>query len=369
MRNPLILCGEQFGLQTFRDRAFEIGGFPPPLLLHRPHSMRATKQGRPPKDGEALCPAGNFSGVAQARRIMDIPWMSGRELSQSIPPAYTEWLGQQAALALGWNLLPQARTGSARSADGATTESEIEPALFRGDSAEESAAGVGAVPTELEVKPLPTQEDSVLESAVGVKSATAESEIESAPTRKDGRAGTRSWCRWYCRTGAERGLLLVPVVPPPNTIPNLRPSRQQRPRQLMAVISGIFMSPPPGTRVPALRDLPLSGLILEPCSGEGAIASILKLAGLKTIANDLNPIIEADFHFDATDDWTGFPQVDWVVTNPPFSAAFEILKKAYAQARVGVAFFLRQTFTLANTGSRSVAGEKSPSSPNRSSPL
>ncbi|ANT42057.1 hypothetical protein PBI_PAPEZ_90 [Mycobacterium phage Papez] len=37
---------------------------------------------------------GNFSGVAQAREAMGIDWMTRDELRESIPPAYTEFIGQ-----------------------------------------------------------------------------------------------------------------------------------------------------------------------------------------------------------------------------------------------------------------------------------
>jgi DNA (cytosine-5)-methyltransferase 1 len=33
--------------------------------------------------------------VADAQIAMDIDWMTQKELSQAIPPAYTEWLGKQ----------------------------------------------------------------------------------------------------------------------------------------------------------------------------------------------------------------------------------------------------------------------------------
>jgi DNA (cytosine-5)-methyltransferase 1 len=49
--------------------------------------------GRPPKPGDIVQVVGHFSGVAYARKAMGIDWMVRDELSESIPPAYAEWIG------------------------------------------------------------------------------------------------------------------------------------------------------------------------------------------------------------------------------------------------------------------------------------
>jgi DNA (cytosine-5)-methyltransferase 1 len=38
----------------------------------------------------------NFSGVAQARKAMDIDWMMRDELREAIPPAYAKFIGEAA---------------------------------------------------------------------------------------------------------------------------------------------------------------------------------------------------------------------------------------------------------------------------------
>lgn len=93
--NPVVLCGAMFpGLLTYRHRLFETSeAISPPL--HPEHLTPTTKMGRRPVPGEFMHVVGNFSGVAQARTAMGIDWMSRDELSESIPPAYTEFIGTQ----------------------------------------------------------------------------------------------------------------------------------------------------------------------------------------------------------------------------------------------------------------------------------
>lgn len=94
-----------------------------------------------------------------------------------------------------------------------------------------------------------------------------------------------------------------------------------------------------------LRDVEIGGTVLEPCNGAGAITRVLiREAGLSVDTNDVDTAREADTHMDATrpEAWQFFADsYDWIVTNPPFSSAFEIVSQAYAAARVGVAALLR----------------------------
>lgn len=95
---------------------------------------------------------------------------------------------------------------------------------------------------------------------------------------------------------------------------------------------------------PAIR----GARVLEPCSGDDAIARVLCEEFSCTVAtNDIDTRHPAQTHFDATQAWywrDHAPQVDYVVTNPAFDSGFEILKHAYAHARVGVVFLVRTTF-------------------------
>lgn len=97
-----------------------------------------------------------------------------------------------------------------------------------------------------------------------------------------------------------------------------------------------------------LRYVNLSGVIGEPCTGHGAIASLLQYCpNIKIWTNDIDPNKPADFHYDATlnESWEKLPECDWVVTNPPYSDfAAPIIINAHAKTRVGVVAFLLTSF-------------------------
>lgn len=93
LNDPFELCGAMFGLGTYRHRLFETN-FYVPVPEHPQHVARTTKMGRKPIDGEMMHIVGNFSGVEKAKKAMGIDWMTRDGLRESIPPAYTEWIGQ-----------------------------------------------------------------------------------------------------------------------------------------------------------------------------------------------------------------------------------------------------------------------------------
>ena len=92
--SPITLCGAMFGLETYRHRLFE-SNVPMVAPDHPEHVARNTKMGRPPRPGEFMHVVGNFSGVARARGVMDMPWASRDGLREAIPPTYAEWVGHQ----------------------------------------------------------------------------------------------------------------------------------------------------------------------------------------------------------------------------------------------------------------------------------
>lgn len=92
--------------------------------------------------------------------------------------------------------------------------------------------------------------------------------------------------------------------------------------------------------------MPTPSSIFEPCVGDGAIARELQQRGHRVSTNDLDTSRAADVHFDATDVWplmVTIERPDWVITNPPFSAAYRILRRAIASAS-SVAMLLRLSF-------------------------
>jgi len=95
LRQPVTLCGADFGLRTYRHRLFESSAHIVRPCDHAEHSALLAKMGRPPKPDEYMHVVGHFSDVAAAREAMGIDWMSRDELAESIPPAMTEWIGRQ----------------------------------------------------------------------------------------------------------------------------------------------------------------------------------------------------------------------------------------------------------------------------------
>lgn len=107
-----------------------------------------------------------------------------------------------------------------------------------------------------------------------------------------------------------------------------------------------FYETPPWMTRALLRYVKISGRVYEPCVGDHSIGSVLADAGLHVISNDIDSSKAASHHFDASTEaaWTCLREpVDWVVTNPPYTAPLpmEILKRALTHARVGVALMLR----------------------------
>jgi len=93
---PIMLCGTQFDLKVYRHRYFQSNQmlFPPPHYSHSDSWPVRTGNKEISKNG-FMTIAGHHSHAEKGKVAMGIDWMNGNELSQAIPPAYTEWIGKQ----------------------------------------------------------------------------------------------------------------------------------------------------------------------------------------------------------------------------------------------------------------------------------
>jgi DNA (cytosine-5)-methyltransferase 1 len=89
--NPVVLCGSMFGLGVIRHRLFECS-FELSNDRKCNHTGKfytvLTKSCRPSGDMFAK------SSVANGRVAMQADWMTQREMGESIPPAYTKFIGE-----------------------------------------------------------------------------------------------------------------------------------------------------------------------------------------------------------------------------------------------------------------------------------
>lgn len=97
MRNAVTLCGTMFpGLRVIRHRLFE-ASFPIDQPAHPPHPLVFTHDKRKAHYGKldqdtafVQVTGGGNATVANKAAAMRIDWMTGAELNEAIPPAYTE---------------------------------------------------------------------------------------------------------------------------------------------------------------------------------------------------------------------------------------------------------------------------------------
>lgn len=102
------------------------------------------------------------------------------------------------------------------------------------------------------------------------------------------------------------------------------------------------------------NDPRIEGTLLEPCVGSGAIVEAHSRYSRQWhpsewqqpvrepwITNDLDEKWPAHSHVDARQFSLPHREIDWTVSNPPFTPAIEIIENALRFSRVGVAMHLR----------------------------
>lgn len=113
--DPITLCGSMFpGLGVWRHRLFEVN-FPvrQPECQHNrvPFPIDVTGTGGPCLT--RTTPGGGIHrkprNMAQAKEVMGIDWMIRKEITQAIPPAYSEYIGNEYNESL--NLTPKNGAG------------------------------------------------------------------------------------------------------------------------------------------------------------------------------------------------------------------------------------------------------------------
>lgn len=111
LHDPLVLCGSMFHLRApdldgtplalRRHRLFEsnLWLLPPGGCMHDSTRVAGVYGGgsrSPNAPSRMTNRRGGYVPVAEvSRALLGIDWMNRDELAQSIPPAYTEWLGHQ----------------------------------------------------------------------------------------------------------------------------------------------------------------------------------------------------------------------------------------------------------------------------------
>jgi len=133
LKSPARLCGISFGLKVYRHRLFESNFtiLTPPHQHHeqvicggRNLKSRARRNtwnrsgNRINMDNGFCSVTGDIGTSAVVREAMGIDWMRGDDISQAIPPAYSEHIGYYAMMALGLDPDAMKRDGPTMAAHG-----------------------------------------------------------------------------------------------------------------------------------------------------------------------------------------------------------------------------------------------------------
>jgi DNA (cytosine-5)-methyltransferase 1 len=100
MRNYVTLCGTMFGLKIRRHRLFEMspayyGLLPPCACQNGVKRGQLVGQMLSGKVAPGRAPRPGIYTESDRREAIGVPWMTTMEARQAVPPAYTEFIGQQ----------------------------------------------------------------------------------------------------------------------------------------------------------------------------------------------------------------------------------------------------------------------------------
>jgi len=94
--DPVILCGTMFPkLRVIRHRGFECSFYvptPPKFCHNHPEIYNSKKPHLNPETSYITVAGGGNCSLLNQKRAMNITWMNKNELSQAIPPDYTQYL-------------------------------------------------------------------------------------------------------------------------------------------------------------------------------------------------------------------------------------------------------------------------------------
>ena len=99
----IMLCGSMFGLRVRRHRYFEAPCLPLLPVYHCNHKLKVStgeligvyaRGGHGPRHGKGIREVSPLPAQITADEAMGIDWMNNKELTQAIPPAYTEYIGK-----------------------------------------------------------------------------------------------------------------------------------------------------------------------------------------------------------------------------------------------------------------------------------
>lgn len=114
LHSPILLCGTMFPrLRILRHRLFE-ANFLIMTPSHGKHPLVHTFDRRKSHYGKTdewmdfvMVTGGGNCSVAAARDAMGIDWMNKKEINESIPPAYTKFIGEQLLRHISGKILEQ----------------------------------------------------------------------------------------------------------------------------------------------------------------------------------------------------------------------------------------------------------------------